>query len=643
VTESKIRNRMRVLATLFVLIFAAITTRLWFLQVLASDQFDALADENQIRLVPIEPLRGQILDREGRVLVGNRPSTVVTVDRLGMKGREEQVLYELANVLKVSVDDLRERLDSVRYAPYQPVPVAKDVPEEVIYYLLEHQQNFPGVGYELSSVRSYPNGDLAAHLLGYVGEISEAQLDSDAFPGYRAGETVGKAGVESTYDRHLYGTRGTRAIQVNAQGEVLDYDFRISEAAPGSDVVLSLDLDVQKLAERTLRQGIELARRTFDESSGKYLQPTGGAVVVMDPSNGQVLALASNPTYDPSIFTGGLTNAELAPLENPANNVPQLNRAIQGQYPAGSTFKPFVAAAALRRKIAATDGHYDCPSTYMVPGDTSETIFHNWEGVDRGFIPLSESLVISCDTVFYKYGYEYYLRYVHSGKSREFMQDDLRQMGFGRPTGIDVPGEVAGLIPTADYKWELLEGSPELFAKDAVKFWLPGDSVNMSIGQGFSLITPIQLAVGYSALANGGILYEPHVGLRVERPDGSLVTRIDADRYGKFPIPKRQVDYIRQALTGVTDRGTADLAFAGFPLDRIPVAGKTGTAEVPPKQDYSWFAAMAPADDPKYVVVALIEQGGHGSTTAAPVVRRVLEGLFGIRTGGELEVGEVSD
>jgi penicillin-binding protein 2 len=631
---------MKVLASLVVLIFAAITTRLWYLQVLASDQFVGLAAQNEVRLVPIDPLRGQILDRQGRVLVGNRPSTVVTVDRLGMQGQEEAVLFRLAKVLGVPVDDLIERLETVRYADYQPVPVAEDVPEQVVFYLQEHRAEFPGVSYELSPVRDYGYGSLAAHVLGYVGEVTDKQLERESFAGYQPGETVGKEGVEATYERDLYGVRGQRAIQVNAQGEVLDREFRVRDAAPGNNVVLSIDLDTQKLVEQSLSLGLQLARRTFDESSNRYLDPTGGAVVVMDPRNGQVLGLASNPTFDPSIFLGGLTQPEANSLfEDPKR--PFFNRATQGEYPAGSTFKPFVAAGALKRKMAAIDGHYDCPGKYVVPGDESGTEFRNWNPVDQGFISLSDSLVISCDTVYYKFGYEYYRRYVRSGREAEIMQQDLGQMGFGRTTGIDVPGESAGLIPTAAYKFDLVENNPALY-RDELSLWLPGDNVNMSIGQGFSLVTPLQMAVGYSALANGGTLFTPRVGLRVERPDGSLVRRIQPDPVGRLPITKAQALFLRNSLVGVTARGTAATAFSGFPLDRFPIAGKTGTAEVRPKQDYSWFAAMAPANDPKYVVIALIEQGGHGSTTAAPVVRHVLEGLLGL-TQSKLEAGGISD
>lgn len=279
-TESKTRLRMKVLATIVVFMFAALSTRLWFLQILASDQFVALADQNQVRLVPIPSLRGQILDRNGNVLIGNRSSTVVLVDRLAMGGQDEAVLYRLSQLLGIPVTDFTDRLYSLKYLPYQPIPIAEDVPKQDIFYIEEHKDLFPGVSYEVDPVRQYPDGDLAAQVLGYLGEISSAQLGQSEFSGYRPGEIVGKAGVEASYEKYLKGTNGTREIQVNAQGQVLDYNFGFDDPIPGDDIVLSLDQDVQRLVEQSLAQGISVARQ-----SG--LKATGGAVIVLNPKIGR--------------------------------------------------------------------------------------------------------------------------------------------------------------------------------------------------------------------------------------------------------------------------------------------------------------------------------------------------------------------
>jgi penicillin-binding protein 2 len=407
-------------------------------------------------------------------------------------------------------------------------------------------------------------------------------------------------------------------------------------------VVLSIDQKIQSLTERSLAQGISLARRTTDRDRG-LLKATGGAALVMDPRNGQVLALASYPTFDPSLFSGGISSKDFAALTDPAANYPLLDRAIQTGAPAGSTFKPFVLAAALREHFVRTDHYYPCPTEWRVPGsDPSVRPFGNWDPVDRGSISLAESLKVSCDTVYYPMGWDFWTKYYGSDRKNEAMQDDLRRMGFGLPTGVDLPSEFGGIIPTQEYKKQLFQSAPSVYGRDYR--WYPGDYVNMSIGQGFVQVTPMQLAVAYSAIANGGTLWEPHVALKIQTPDGKTVTRIQPKATGRLPVSRKFVTYIQQALRGVVQPGgTAGTAFSGFPLDQIPVAGKTGTALVDPKQPYSWFAAMAPADHPRYVVVAMVEQGGHGATTSAPLVRRILEGLFGIGGTGQLQNGGVSD
>jgi penicillin-binding protein 2 len=642
---------MKIIAWLAAFMFAALGTRLWFLQVLASEQFARLADQNQVRLIPIQPLRGLIVARDGQtVLVGNRPSTIVMVDRLGMEGHDDEVLFRLSKILDERVQDILDRLNSVKYLPYQPVPVAEDVPKNVVFYIEEHQDLFPGVSYTVGSVRDYPQNTLAAHILGYTGEISDAQLALPDFRGYRPGEVVGKAGVEETYERDLHGIDGLRGIQVNAQGMVLDDNFGGTTATPGNTVVLSIDEKAQRLAEQALQLGINLARHTPDRTSGRLLEANGGAVIVMNPKNGQVLAMASNPTYDPSIFLGGLSRREALSLDicykkpcpAPSHERPLLDRATEGQYPAGSTFKPFVAAAALKEHLATTTGRYGCQPGYTVPGDTSGHVFHNWSTLNYGYLSLAQALAYSCDTVFYRYGYEFYDKFFrHSGRTDETFQRDLGLMGFGHKTEIDLPTEAAGHVPTNDYVRSVFENNPSVYGK--YPGWQAGDSVVLGIGQGFLTVTPMQLAMAYSAIANGGTLYAPELAWKIVSPDGVPVREIGRHSIGRLPISQKQVVFLRNALTGVTRYGTASTAFAGFPLGTIPVAGKTGTADIIPQQPYSWFAGMAPANNPKYVVIALVEQGGHGATTAAPIVRRVLEGLFGIPAGGPLRVGSVQD
>jgi penicillin-binding protein 2 len=640
VPHARTRLRLKVLAAMVVFMFGALTTRLWFLQVLAAPVFAREAQQNQVRLVPLMPNRGEILDRHGTVLVGERSSLVVTIDRQTLGGRADAVVFRLSQLLHIPARTLVRRMNNVQYFPYQPVPVAEDVTREDVFFIKEHPEQFPGVDYVQQAVRSYPQGDIAAQVLGHIGPITAEEVKADPALGTLPPTTqVGQAGVEQQYDVYLRGVPGKRVIQVNAQGQVLDSSFGHLSAKPGDNLVLSIDANIQKLAEQSLAEGIAVAHRTYDSASGKYLQATGGAAIVMDPRTGRILALASNPTYNPSIWIGGLSQRHYDQIKG-TNSVPGalFNRAIQGAYPPGSTFKTFIGAAALKQRFIGEHSALPCPGEYQVPGDTSHTIFHNWNPANTGYLTLTSALIQSCDTFFYQLGYKFWQAYVHSGYKpdtgkggTEFLQRDLSRMGFGKVTGIDLPLEAKGILPTNEYKKALEHQAPAVYGRLP---WQPGDYVNMAIGQGFMTVTPMELAVAYSAIANGGKVYEPRVGWKIEAPDGNVMRVIRPKVQGRLPISRQEISYIRSALGGVTrPGGTAAPAFVGFPLSSIAVAGKTGTADIVGKQPYSWFAAMAPAGNPKYVVVVMVEQGGHGGTTAAPVARRILQGLFGLNTG----------
>jgi penicillin-binding protein 2 len=621
---------MTALVAVVAFAFAALVTRMWFLQVLATEEYQQNAESNRVRLVPVAGPRGKILDRNGDALVTNEPTRVVTIDRRKVADEDEDpLLARLSEVLGVSEAELADRLHSEKYLPYQPIPVHQGATKEEIFYIEEHAGEFPGVDYQIVGVRRYVYRDLAPHLLGNLGEINKAELNDPSFAGYLPGQLVGRGGVEQYYERYLRGDDGWLKLEVDSSGKVLD-ELGREPPVPGNDLVLSLDAEIQKLAQETLTDATKAARNIFDDSIGRYLQATAGAVVVLDPRNGQVLAMVSQPSYDPRLFQDGLTEREWEKLNSDRLNYPLNNRAISGLYPPASTFKPFVAAAALRAGHARMSGTYDCPSDYVVPGDTSGTVFHNWNPSDQGSISLTESLVQSCDTVYYDFGFRFWLE---RGKAEErgFFQEHLRQWGFGRTTGIDISGnEAPGRIPDAEWKREIHRAFETLFPYPD---WLPGDDINLSIGQGDVLVTPLQMATAYAAIANGGTLYRPQVALRVDSPDGRVVKRLEPQVIGRVPMSPEQLRFLRQALTGVVSSpsGTATTAFSGFPTHQVPVAGKTGTAEVSVDGKdalHSWFAAMAPADDPRYLVVALVEEGGHGAQVAAPIVRRVLEGLM---------------
>lgn len=642
--EGKTGGRLRLLAALVVVMFAALSTRLWFLQVLAAEQYRQAATSNAVRLIEVPAQRGRILDSSGEELVTNRLSLVITVNRQEVGDDKEEVLYRLSQLLDVPAAELGAILDdpdSIYYS-YSPIPLAIDVPEKVDWFIEEHATDFPGVDVMRLPVRSYPLGSAAAHILGYLGQVSQAKLDSPAFAAYEPGDLVGVAGVESVYEHDLVGTPGLEKYLVNSLGETLGQLGQAAPPQPGDDVYLTIDADVQRLAEESLRLGMIHARTVFDEASQKHLLANAGAVIVMDPDTGGIEALASLPTFQPALFTRSMSTEELDRRFGIAHGLPLINRAIQGQYPPGSTYKPWIALSALQRGRATTERSYGCPGSWITPfnqDDPNAVLypFDNWTTANLGFMSLSRALAVSCDTVFYPLGYSYWDDYfVNSDEeargvvSREPLQNDLLALGFGSLTNVDLPGEEEGRVPTSEWKEGINAANPDAFPEGE---WFPGDLILMSIGQGDTLVTPLQLATAYSMLMNDGRMCTPHVLSRVVDPDTGAAVREYEQRCRLIrAIDPAYVAYVKDALTGTVqdNGGTASGAFAGFPFSQVWLAGKTGTAEVPPGQDFSWFAAMTEALGERHVVVVLVEQGGHGSTTAAPIARHIIEGLYGL-------------
>jgi penicillin-binding protein 2 len=649
VTEPRTGARLRILAIFVVFMFAALTTRLWFLQVLAAEEKRNEAQDNAVRLVEVPAPRGRILDARGKVLVGNRPSLVVTMNREAAGAHKEEVLFRLSRILDVPADELGRRLDDPRYYVFSPVPIATDIPRRTYFYLMEHADEFPGIEVVKAPVRTYPYGDLAAHALGYLGQISQDELKDPSFAGYRPGDIIGRTGVEAVYEHDLVGTPGVVKYRVNSAGRNLGV-IGDQDPVEGNDVRLTIQARIQQLAEDELGTGIETARQILDPNTDSYLRANAGAVLVMDPDTGAIEAIASAPTFDPSLFSRSISTEEFDRRFGASTGYPLLNRAIYGEYPPGSTYKPWVALSGLSRGLLSTDRYYPCPPSWTVPYDETDPeaiqyVFDNWTSANLGSMNLAQALVMSCDTVFYPLGYEYWKIYYPPPNDdgiegnddlppKELFQRDLEAMGFGHVTRVDLTGEQGGRVPDAAWKSGIHEEYPRLFPEGR---WVPGDFVNMSIGQGDSLVTPIQMAAAYSALQNGGRMCVPHVLMQVETSDGRVV-RPMKPKCRKVPFSQSDLTYVRDALTGVPQRGTASGAFAGFPFSQVWVAGKTGTAEVFGRQDYSWFAAMTEASGERHVVVALVEQGGHGSTTAAPIVRHVIEGIYGLNA---TEVGQV--
>ncbi|MFT5223627.1 MAG: penicillin-binding protein 2 [Glaciecola sp.] len=647
--------RLAFLAALCITFLAALTVRLWFLQVLAGERFAAEAEDNRIRELLLEAPRGRILDANGQELVKNRPAQTISADRrLLINGigepiddEADAVLSRLGLLLRIDREEIVRRLTSRRYSPLRPVPIAEDVSAEVIFAVSEHAELFHGVVAETLPVRTYPFGETGAHLVGFLGEISEDELDQARYDDYRQGELIGWAGLERTYQDQLRGETGTRLLQVNARGVVLDV---AGEIAPirGNDLLTSIDIDLQADVESILEEGI-LASRFIQRTDGRFLPSVAGSAVVIDPRNGAVRAIASWPTFDPGEFVGGVSRDYWGFLQETENRYPLINRAIQSAYPPGSVFKIVSGAVALEAELITPASRISCPPSWKL----SDTTFRNWNSRHEGALNLSDALMRSCDTFFYELAYQQWVREQRElaavGTATELLPEVAARFGMGRTLGVDLPVERAGTIPGRAWRESYWENNRDVYCRKGEELeagtyaqlvnqdlcidggrWRGGDAVNSSIGQGDVLTTPLQVAAAYAAIANGGTLFQPHVGDSLLAPDGSLVTQIEPVVLGTLGLDQVQMQAIKKGLEDVVmaPRGTARGAFAGFPLGTIPVAGKTGTAELKPKVPYAWFATYAPVGNPEWVVVVSVEQGGGGSQTAAPIARRIYEAIF---------------
>jgi penicillin-binding protein 2 len=590
--------------------FLTLLTRLVHLQVAERPAYAARAEANQFRVVPLEAPRGRILDRAGRVLAGSGAAWRIRLDRRVPAGRRAALLERLAPVLGVAATELRGRVADPAADRVVPVTLLDDAPEDVVIALRERAGDFPGVEIDSHPVRRYPQDRLAAHVLGTLGGA----------PGPGKAGRAGVSGVEAAYDELLAGAAGETRIEVDSAGRPVR---RVGgrPAVPGRDVQLTIDLAVQTAAEQALADGMAAARAGVPGVAGTAAP--GGAVVALDVRDGSVVALASAPTFDPAALAGRIPTATWAALHDPAAHAPLTNRTLQGLYAPGSTFKPVTALAGLRAGLVTPATVVDDRGTYRL----GTRLLQNAQGKAHGKVDLARALTVSSDVYFYGLGDRLYSAAVPgpSGASPGPpatapdgpIQDIAGRLGFGRPTGIDIGPESAGRVPGPTARREAHDRRPGAVPDGR---WYPGDNVNLAIGQGDVLVTPLQLAGAYAALATGLTPPTPHVVAGPPRPAGSA---------GLDPAARQAV--LAGLLGAVGSReGTAAAAFAGFPLDRVPVEGKTGTAQVNGKADTSLFAAVAPANDPRYVVVAVVEEAGFGSAVAAPIVRRVLEILTGV-------------
>lgn len=657
------RLRLAFLALLVLSLFVLLFARLWYLQVMAGQEYADLAQGNAVRTVSLEAPRGRILDRDGEVLVENRYAYVVGVQPSELPSDPDEadaVLADLADLLGTDQEDLEHEIETSRSSPLRPRPVATDVPEDTVLYIWENQSTrYPGVYAELLPRREYRHGTTAAHILGYLGEVSAEQLESERYEEYRAGDLIGWAGVERTYEDALRGAEGLRRLEVDPRGDVIRQLDEVLPT-PGGDLRLTLDLGVQQAAEQALRLGIEEAQATeVEDGADETLAAPAGAVAVLDADTGEIRGLASHPTFDPAAFVGGVSQRYYGALTDPDNHVPLVNRGIQSTYPPGSVFKIVSAYAALEGGYTSPDRTIACPGRW----EWNDQVFRNWQTSDSGDITLAQSLAESCNTVYYELARRMWAdeERAEGGGEREVLSDAGKQWGFGRRHGLDLPSEAAGVVPGREWKHAFWENArdgyceraedaeddsyeqqlySELCSEQGAR-WRGGDALNMSIGQGDVQTTPLQVANAYAAVANGGTLYRPHVGLEMLGRDGT-VEAIEPEVVSEVELSESTLEVLREGLEGVTSSGTARSVFDGFPST---IAGKTGTAQVGgSRENHAWFAGynVEPHEGEQFVVVALVEEAGSGSQIAAPIVRRVFEEVLDHEVT-DVEAGEVTE
>ncbi|MEV0278290.1 penicillin-binding protein 2 [Streptomyces sp. NPDC050610] len=659
---SRVNIRLIIIQVLVFSLLLTLGGRLWYLQIRNGDEYTAEAANNHIQQVVDPATRGSILDARGVPLADNETRLVVTADRtelMRMKDRGKAVLGRLADVLGLNAKDVaaKVRLCDAKTprpcwngSPYQPIPITDEATTQQALQIRERAEDFPGITAEPTPVRRYagPGKSNTAQVLGYLSPVTDDEITkakNTRSPLLRS-DQIGRSGLERQYDSVLRGNAGVTRYEVDNLGRVIG-KAKSDKSQPGSNLVTSIDARVQAIAEKELNQAMKDARKEFDKNTGRNYKADAGSVVVMEAKTGRVVAMASNPTYDPNAWVGGISGKDYKQLTGKDSNYPLLNRAIQGQSAPGSVFKAISATAAVNAGYDF-DGKYNCSSSYSI----GNQVFKNFESKGYGPINLGRALEVSCDTVFYDLAYRQWQK--DGGNNPKHPADwfyrTAHQFGLGNETGVDLPNEVSGRVPDRQWKkkyWDANKDSWCRQGKDDDSYagkiakencesgmrMRAGDSVNYSIGQGDTLVTPIQMATIYSAISNGGTLYNPTVGKAVVSPDGKHVDEIQPKSHGKLPFKGRTRDQLDSALAGVATRGSAAWRFQGWPQKQIPMHAKTGTAEVYGKQTTSWFTTYTK----DYTVVMTISQGGTGSGASGPAVRKIYDALYGVDDKGHID------
>lgn len=612
-----IKIRFKIILYLLAIIALVLILRLYFLQVMSGELYAEMASENISREKTVLAPRGNIYDRNGKLLVKSIPVKAVAIEPL-IVSENEDVMRTLSECLNMPYEDIKEKVEQSNLSYIDRLILKQDIDTPTMIYLKENSSKLPGVEIIDLYLREYNFGFLASHLLGYTGEIDEERLKSEKYIDYEGGDQIGLTGLEEAYENLLKGKKGKIIYEVDPMGRPVSIQEE-SDPISGSDLYLTIDIDLQRFVEEALYQSILEVRQKKITKTNEYYKVPGGAVVVLDPRNGQILAMASYPTYNPELFVGGISEKDYAELQDPENHSPLINRAVMA-FPPGSAIKIVPAYAGLSEGVISERGTLYCAGAWTGLGENF--IKYCWQRGGHGSLDIRGAIKNSCDIFFYQVGYGLFLK---DDNTEELLQKYLRIFGFGSATGIDLPNEDAGLVPDKEWKKDYFKDQP------GYDIWFPGDTVNMAIGQGDLLVTPLQLAQAYSILANRGLEYQPYLVKEIRDSEGNLFLDSSEGKYQDLNLDEYFIKIIEDGMVQVVNPGgTAASVFSDFPLDIYPIAGKTGTAESPPKQDYAWFASYAPVGSPQYVIVAMLEEAGGGGSNVAPMIEKIYRYLFNI-------------
>lgn len=578
-------SRLQFLRVVAVCIILVLIGRAGYLQVYDGELYARLAEGNRIRIIPAEAARGTFYDRNGELLVTNRPGFTVSLLPL-TEPISPEVIARVSALIHVPVEEIQKKIDA--HIGFDPIRIKNDVLPDIVSIIEEQKDSYPGVVVEVLPVRDYIFGEYAAHVFGYVSEINEEELERRKGEGYKSGDIIGKFGLERVYDKEVRGIKGGEQVEVDVSGRPVQILGRQSPI-PGNDLVLTIDSHIQEAAERAVD----------DQLAAVHAH--AAAAVVMNPQTGEILAMVSRPAFNPNLFAGGISTVNWNMLNNNPYH-PMDNKAITGEYPPGSTFKIVTGTAALaEHKVTAQEKIFDSGRHWIIPKT-------NAGGEALGWIDFEQAMAHSDNVYFYEMG---------NRLGVDTLERYARLFGLGTRTGIDLPYEAEGLVPNRKYKVDNYEDGE----------WYLSETFDAAIGQGFNLVTPLQAAMVVSEIAANGQRYRPHLVQRIVDVNGNTVREIKPELLSTLEVDPSVIHHVQEGLHSVTKLGTGTELFAGFPVD---IAGKTGTAENSQGRDHSWFVAYGPYKNPNVVVAVIVEQGGFGSVAAGPIARRILEAAFGL-------------